>query len=487
MSIKQIKSNIMFLVISYIFLIIFLFFTSYHFFLSDFNSLERTQNKNNLNTFLATVDKNIENIRSTASDYSNWDDTYEFIQDGNKEYIYNNFREGTDNLESLGIDSIIYLNLEDKIIYSKYNNKLLESKQSNFENLIITKFKDYKDINTVFNYNSNLVYLTKNGIFKSDKTGKIKGFIIAVKLVSNKSLNEKKSIFKSINLSENISKENQIEVNLPILKNIKINIEETSQLIINNIQFFDEKGNYLLSLVTSNERDIVNNGKKTIYTFNLIVTVILFFIFFYIYKNQYLIENQNQLLNIEVNKRTKQLDKAFRELKNKNNELYTLANIDSLTKIKNRRSFFLESEILLEKAIKENNNLCVLMIDIDHFKSINDKFGHAVGDFVLIEFCTIVDSIIKDDGIFGRIGGEEFCITFHDISIDEANDISEKIRDKCENTIIELQQHKIKFTVSMGLTCRDNLTNIDKILHKSDELLYEAKNTGRNRLIRTNR
>ena len=407
MSIKQIKSNIIFLVFSYIFLIIFLFFSSYHFFLSDFISLEKIQNKNNLNTFLSSIDKNIENIENVENIYSKWDDTYEFIQNENKEYIYDNFRKGTKTLKKLNIDSIIYLNLEDKVVYSEYDNDLLKLEQSDFENYIITKFRDYKVVNTLFNYNSNLIYFTKSEILKSDKSGEVKGFIIAVKIVSNESLNEKKSIFKTINLSKNISKKNDIELDLPILKNIKISIEETPQAIINNIQFFDEKGNHIRSLITSNERNMVNDGKKTIYIFNLIVLVILFFIFFYIYKNQYLIENQNQILNIEVDKRTKELDEAFRTLKNKNEELYTLANIDSLTKIKNRRSYFLESEVLLEEAIKKNSNLCILMIDMDYFKSINDNYGHAIGDLVLIQFCTIVKSIIKDDAIFGRIGGEE--------------------------------------------------------------------------------
>ena len=83
------------------------------------------------------------------------------------------------------------------------------------------------------------------------------------------------------------------------------------------------------------------------------ISIILFFILYFIYKNQYLIENQNILLNKEIERRTKQLNKAFRKLKDKNNELFTLANIDSLTKIRNRRSYFIESENLLNIAIQK--------------------------------------------------------------------------------------------------------------------------------------
>ena len=87
------------------------------------------------------------------------------------------------------------------------------------------------------------------------------------------------------------------------------------------------------------------------------ISIILFFILYFIYKNQYLIENQNILLNKEIERRTKQLNKAFRKLKDKNNELFTLANIDSLTKIRNRRSYFIESENLLNIDIQKNRNL----------------------------------------------------------------------------------------------------------------------------------
>ena len=113
--------------------------------------------------------------------------------------------------------------------------------------------------------------------------------------------------------------------------------------------------------------------------------------------------------------------------------------------------------------------------------------ANAVGDKVLVEFCTIVTSIIDDKAIFGRIGGEEFCITFFNKSLDEVNEISEQIRQKCENNLIIIDNSELKFTVSMGLSCRDEYTDIDAILHASDELLYEAKKTGRNRIIRSSR
>lgn len=296
------------------------------------------------------------------------------------------------------------------------------------------------------------------------------------------------TIFKSVEIKNEKSLDSDFKLNFQILKNIKIKIQTNPEYILNKIDFFNYKDEYIISINSSNQRELVNNGEKTIYIFNFVVSIVLFFIFFFIYKNQYLIETQNDNLNKEVARRTRQLDKAFRKLKDKNKELYSLAHIDSLTKIKNRRSFFIESEEALEKAIINEQNLCILMIDLDHFKSINDSYGHSIGDKVLIEFCFIVNSIIDEKSIFGRIGGEEFCITFFNKDIYKINEIAEEIREKCANTKIIIDNEKIlNFTVSMGLSCRNNLNDIDKILQKSDELLYEAKNSGRNRLIRFHR
>jgi diguanylate cyclase (GGDEF)-like protein len=487
MEIKYLKTNIFYFIISYILLVFFLFFTSYKFFLGDFLLLEKIQNENNIKNFLTTIDNDLENLKSTASDYSNWDDTYEFIENRNKEYIYENFREGSQPLKNLNIDSMIYLNLEQEVVFSIYDNKDLENNKNDFEKFIITNFKEKDDLNSIINFNSNFLYLSKSEILNSDHSGEKRGFLIIIKSLKDKELFNN-TIFKKIQISDEKELSSDLELNLQVLKNIKIKIETTAHDILNSIDFFDYKNEYIISIKTSNQRELVNNGEKTIYIFNFIVSLVLFFVFYFIYKNQYLIQSRNYILNKEVERRTNQLDKAFRKLKDKNKELYTLAHIDSLTKIKNRRSFFIQSQEALNNAIKKNQNLSVLMIDLDHFKSINDKYGHAIGDKVLIEFCNIINSIIDKEAIFGRIGGEEFCITFFNKDIEIVNNIAENIRESCAKKQILLENGEIlSFTISLGLSSRDDFNNIDKILQKSDELLYEAKKTGRNRLIRVHR
>ena len=111
--------------------------------------------------------------------------------------------------------------------------------------------------------------------------------------------------------------------------------------------------------------------------------------------------------------------------------------------------------------------------------------GHAVGDIVLKEFCQIVSKVLNSVGVFGRLGGEEFCVTIFDKDDVYVDSLSEKIRIECEKNVIMSDDVKIKFTISLGISKKEkNSQHIDEILHKADELLYSAKKEGRNRVIR---
>lgn len=152
MEMKYFKVNIYYFIVSYILLVSFLFFTSYKFFLNNFLLLEKVQNENNIKSFLTTIDNDLKNLKSTTVDYSNWDDTYKFMKDKNKTYIYENFRKGSETLRTLDISSIIYVNMQQKVIFSIYDNKDLENNKDDFENFIITKFKEQKDLNSIVSF-----------------------------------------------------------------------------------------------------------------------------------------------------------------------------------------------------------------------------------------------------------------------------------------------------------------------------------------------
>lgn len=484
MKFKFIKFKISSFIISYVFLCGIIFFISYKFFLHDFILIEKEQNKNNIETFLNSINKNIESLKNTTNDYSKWDDTYEFMKDRNEQYIYENFREGSQTLIEINLDSIIYINKENKIIYSQYSNEYLKLNKDTFETYLIENFKDSNNINTIINFNSKFLYLFKSQVKQSDKTGENVGYILTAKLVDDDFFSKKYSIFKNIHIENSSTKLFDINIDLEYL-NAKIYFFVDSNYLKNYIEFFDEKNEYIISLVTTSERTMINNSKHTIVIFNLIVCFIMLFVFFFIYKNQYLINNQNIILNKRVAYKTRKLNTAYQKLDEKNKELYELVNIDTLTKIRNRRSYFNESSKLLKKTNENNKNLFVAIIDIDDFKKVNDKYGHAIGDEVLVSFCSIVNNMIDEEIIFGRIGGEEFCLTFYDKGINEISAMCEQIREKCAKNILNIQEQSIIFTISMGLSIKKSENeDIDKILQRADLLLYEAKKSGKNRVIK---
>lgn len=161
------------------------------------------------------------------------------------------------------------------------------------------------------------------------------------------------------------------------------------------------------------------------------------------------------------------------------NTLEYLVNYDGLTKIYNRRYFneYLNQEIF--KSERYENDLSLIMFDIDHFKSINDTYGHDIGDSVLRELSDLVKCHIRNCDILSRIGGEEFAIIATQTSLHNALKLSKKIRKVVEEHNFE---HVIKtITISLGVTQFIKGDNIDLIYKRADTALYKAKNNGRNR------
>jgi len=175
--------------------------------------------------------------------------------------------------------------------------------------------------------------------------------------------------------------------------------------------------------------------------------------------------------------------KIKRELKLKSliDHLEFIASHDVMTGIYNRRRFF----ELAERLFAKSDDIFAVMIDIDKFKAINDTYGHPLGDKVIISVTDTISSFLKDDTIFGRLGGEEFAIVCnrHDMAKVEIN--IEKMRKAIENIDIVTDNGDIvKFTISAGIVHKSpNTKNLDYLLKEADDVLYEAKNSGRNKTI----
>lgn len=474
----------------YLLLGVFLGSLSYKFFIDDFIFLEENQNKDNITSLANILNEDLIYLEKITNDYSKWDETYNFIENGNDIYIYDNFREDAQTLEDLGIDAFIYVDKNDNIIFSTYNKRInyFNIDKTKLEKDLLVDLENVDEVSTLYMFENKLFYVFKSKILRSDFLGKYRGYILSIKHVDLDYLKQiTSSIFDNIVLKniDKVASKPDVKIRLNRLKNVNAYVNIYDNQIINKVEFFNYKNQYLTTFVTTNKNSIILQGKHTIKIFNFIGAIILLIVFIVIFQKQRLIIEQNELLNEKVNKRTKQLTRAYRSLKVKNKELYKLAHTDFLTSIRNRANFFENSIKLLKKSNNENKKFSVLMIDIDHFKKINDTYGHDTGDKVLIEFCNIVNDIIQKDMIFGRLGGEEFAITIFNKEQSSIYKLSEKIRDKCATSQIKVEDINIQFTISMGVVFKENENeSIDEILHKADQLLYKAKNSGRNRVVR---
>jgi len=164
-------------------------------------------------------------------------------------------------------------------------------------------------------------------------------------------------------------------------------------------------------------------------------------------------------------------------------ELKMMASTDPMTKLYNRRYFTKISKHILNLAKRENQDISIIMLDIDKFKTINDTYGHDVGDEVII---SLADTLIKHQrksDIVCRYGGEEFVILLPNTSLDGAKTTAEYIRENVEKLDINIGDKTLKFTVSLGVSSvKDDESSIEKSLKRADEALYEAKKSGRNKV-----
>ena len=167
----------------------------------------------------------------------------------------------------------------------------------------------------------------------------------------------------------------------------------------------------------------------------------------------------------------------FRELKKHNKELRYLAETDLLTSIYNRTKMEQELLTYVNVSLKDKTPFAILLLDIDHFKAVNDTFGHPMGDRILQEMVQTIQHSIRKHDILGRWGGEEFLIICPQTSLDEACFIAKRIHEVIQTTLFSTNQYH---TMSIGVASLSNEDTPYSLVTKADNALYQAKNGGRN-------
>lgn len=176
------------------------------------------------------------------------------------------------------------------------------------------------------------------------------------------------------------------------------------------------------------------------------------------------------------------------ERKQLEEKLRAQAMTDPLTGVFNRRYLQAQATIEMSRARRQNHPIALITIDIDHFKHINDEYGHDIGDEILKNFTQIVSDLLRQEDLLCRVGGEEFAVLLPNTAIEQAQQVAERIRASIEEatTTVEYEgtQQALKITASLGVTpVLAEEKSLKPALKRADIGLYEAKENGRNQVI----
>lgn len=162
--------------------------------------------------------------------------------------------------------------------------------------------------------------------------------------------------------------------------------------------------------------------------------------------------------------------------------VFRMAITDGLTNLANRKQLDTVLAEELPRAQRHGRHLSLLMIDIDHFKKINDSYGHLTGDSVLRGLAAALTKRLRQNDKLGRFGGEEFCLVLPETSLSSAVRIAEDVRGIVAQQVFAAEQHEIQVTVSIGVAAATPMMTIEQLYKAADDMLYKAKASGRNRV-----
>ena len=198
-------------------------------------------------------------------------------------------------------------------------------------------------------------------------------------------------------------------------------------------------------------------------------------------------DTYKRIFNDKSDRRVKNLEILHQiEITRKQADLYReMAGTDFLTNLINRRCFLEFTEIAFQRMVIDKGHLAIIMLDIDHFKNINDQYGHKAGDEVLSAVASRIKKSLREEDIAARYGGEEFIILVLDTPSDSCFNIAERVREAIAQLAIQIDQSIIRVTISLGVACinPDRPLPLDDLINSADYAMYMAKHQGRNRVV----
>jgi diguanylate cyclase (GGDEF)-like protein len=192
---------------------------------------------------------------------------------------------------------------------------------------------------------------------------------------------------------------------------------------------------------------------------------------------------EQQRLTLAALQRNQDLELAIQEKERLTAELERLSFQDPLTGVYNRRYLDQHFPELLEVSTLQNRTVCVAMLDLDHFKNINDQFSHLIGDQVLRQTAQLIQGNVRKSDVVARFGGEEFVMILLNTNQEAAFLLCERVRQSIEDFVWQRLDAQLKVTISIGLAASKPLETVEQFLTRADQMLYHAKKNGRNQVI----
>jgi len=186
-----------------------------------------------------------------------------------------------------------------------------------------------------------------------------------------------------------------------------------------------------------------------------------------------------------VAQRTADLEKTTEELKSVNEDLQYISRTDRLTQISNRHDLLDRLEIEVSRSKRSHLPFGIVMLDLDHFKQVNDIYGHHAGDVVLTSVASTISKALRLQDVFGRWGGEEFLILLTETTLHGTQIVAEKIRELVADMRIQVDDKTISTTTSQGVSVflPEQNQDVGMCVKQADKALYQAKSNGRNQVV----
>jgi len=394
------------------------------------------------------IDVEKKRLQEILVEYTYWDQGYvNSIQSEDKEWVEDNYGEYL--LETYGYTFVLIIEDKDKIRFSSTANDSPDIKKSSiFEYGIDRLMSKSRNISSVTKDISSFIcikgklYMVAVGPFVDENTEKPRpdnSYVVFAKIIDNKYLDSISRLYQlpTLKLSSNSSH------------------EELSVLLLDDPDCLDFRlscdppaANWAILSILIPVITLLGAS-----TFGLTL---------------FLLNRYNQFRSIYEN------------------DLYDLATRDSLTGVYNRREFMDLGERLFNQRDEKDQHFSVLILDIDHFKSINDQHGHIIGDINLQVFAKILNRCVRTSDIIGRIGGEEFAAILVGVDPEEAYAIAERIRSQVEEVSKTGREGVVPMTVSIGVeNVHRKGIRFKEALKNADRLMYRAKSTGKNKVVIT--